>query len=178
MGTDSIKLFDKALADQILAMDQDQLVRFLQENLDRLTHRTLFYNPVPSEMAETGRSVADAVQGLIAGRDYTMSELKTSIIEDFAFGPEEILMDYWGCYAANFVDHPEGAISSLNYLQEEEEERFVLLRAEHVAKMIKSLREHIHDVTIMDAKKIDKVDEWRALCAANPDYFVAYQFDF
>ena len=31
MGTDSVKLFNKALADQILAMEQALLVHFLEE---------------------------------------------------------------------------------------------------------------------------------------------------
>lgn len=147
MGTDSIKLFNKALADRILAMDQDELIRFLGD-----------------------ASLLDP--------EFTLSPMKSPIVCEYAFGNEEILIDYWGCYAAVFAGHPEGSISSLDYLPGEEEETFLLLRPEHVEMMIKSLREHSDDLTIMNADEIDKVEEWKAFCAANTGYFVAYLFDF
>src|ERR1044071_7676795 len=82
MGTDSVQLFDKALADRMLAEGDDPLA---------------------------------------------------------ALGDEEIYLDYWGCYAEVFDGHPEGSISSLDYLPDEEDETFLLLRPEHVDRMIKSL---------------------------------------
>ena len=75
--------------------------------------------------------------------------MKSDLAQDFAFGVEEILLDYWGCYPEVFGDHPEGSISSLDYLPDEEEERFLLLRPEHVDKMILSLREHLSDLRVM-----------------------------
>lgn len=75
MGTDSLKLFNKTLADQMLAMGREPLV---------------------------------------------------------ALGDEEIYLDYWGCYAEVFDGHPEGSISSLDYLPGQEEEIFLLLRPDHV----------------------------------------------
>jgi hypothetical protein len=177
MGTDRIRLFDKPLGDSILAMDQHGLIQFLEQNLDKLSHRTWHFNPVDFELKQNGGSITDVVQRLL-DEDYTLPQLKSSMVQDFAFGEEEILIDYWGCYAALFVDHPEGSISSLDYLPDEEEETFVLLRAEHVARMTASLRAHIDDLSVMDAKQIEKVEEWQALCSTNPNYLVAYQFDF
>jgi len=154
MGTDRIRLFDKRLGDRILAMDQHGLLEFLKDKVD-----------------------ADAVHGFFAG-DYTMPQVKSLVIQDVAFGNEEILIDYWGCYAKVFAGHPAGSISSLDYLPDEQEETFLLLRAEHVAQMTASLRAHMDDLSVMDAKQIEKIEEWQALCAANPNYWVAYQFDF
>ena len=121
MGADSVQLFDKALADRMLAEGRDPLV---------------------------------------------------------ALGDEEIYLDYWGCYAEVFDGHPEGSISSLDYLPDEEEETFLLLRPDHVDRMIKSLREHSDDLSIMDEEQIGKLEKWRDFCAANPNYMVAYFIDF
>jgi len=121
MGTDSVKLFDKALADRMLAEGRDPLV---------------------------------------------------------ALGDEEIYLDYWGCYAEVFDGHPEGSISSLDYLPDEEEETFLLLRPDHVDRMVRSLNEHRDDLNIMDKEQLEKLERWRDFCAANPSQMVAYIFDF
>lgn len=121
MATDSLKLFDKILADQILALGREPLS---------------------------------------------------------AFGDEEIHLDYWGCYAKVFDGHPEGSISSLSYSPEHEEETFLLLRPDHVDQIIKSLYDHIDDLSVMDKEQIEKLERWRDFCAANPSHMVAYLFDF
>ena len=121
MATDSLKLFDKTLADQMLAMGREPLI---------------------------------------------------------ALGDEEIHLDYWGCYAEVFDGHPEGSISSLDYLPGEAEETFLLLRPNHVDQIVKSLSEHMDDLSIMDKERVRKVERWRDFCAANPGYMVAYLFDF
>lgn len=121
MGTDSIKLFDKALGDRRLASGVDPLV---------------------------------------------------------ALGVEEIYLDYWGCYSHVFQGHPEGSISSLDYVSGEEEETFLLLRPEHVDLMVRSLYEHADDLSVMNQEQIAQVERWRDFCAANPSHLVAYMFDF
>lgn len=121
MGTDSLRLFNKTLADLILATGRE---------------------PLP------------------------------------AFGDEELPLDYWGCYAEVFDGHPDGSISSLDYLPDQEEETFLLLRPDHVGQIVRSLRDHLDDLSIMDKEKIDKVESWKEYCSTNPDYLVAYVFDF
>ena len=148
MGTDSVKLFDKALGDRILAMDHHGLVTFLRENAH------------------------------IVDNELTLSQLKSQAVFDFAFGDEELLVDYWGCYAHVFAGNPAGSISSLEYLPDEEEETFLLLRAEHVEQIVQSLREHMDDLRVMREKDVDQLDEWRQLCAGNDNYRVAYLLDF
>ena len=177
MGTDSIKLFNKRLSDQILAMDLQQLTEFLEENIGVLEKKDFSFSTVLFVMKQTGSSVSDAVETLLSD-EHTLTGLKTEAIDDFAFGDDVILLDYWGCYCEVFDGHPEGSISSLDYLPGEQEETFLLLRPEHVGRMIKSLHEHIDDLSIMNTEKIAKVEEWRDYCAANPNYMVAYMFDF
>ena len=177
MGTDSVKFFDKIMADQILAMVQEEFIGFLEENQAALQHNSSIVNPVVFAMAQHNRPVADTVRRLLA-TEFSLSTLKTAVAQDFAFGKEEINLDYWGCYAEVLGDHPPGSISSLDYLPEQPEETFLLLRSEHVELMTTSLQEHINDLTIMDQGQIKKLEEWSRLCAARPGYYVAYLFDF
>jgi len=177
MGTDSIKLFNKTLADQILAMERQSLTRFLEENIGVLKQKDFTLSSVLYEMEQSGGSVSDAVERLISG-EYTLTGLKIEAIQDFAFGDEEIYLDYWGCYAEVFDGRPEGSISSVEYLPDQEEKTFLLLRLDHVDQMIRSLYNHINDLSVMDEEKIKKIEKWRSFCAANPDYIVAYMFDF
>jgi hypothetical protein len=43
--------------------------------------------------------------------------------------------------------------------------------------MIRSLYEYINDLRMMNKEKIEKLEEWRNFCAANPAYMLAYKFD-
>lgn len=95
-----------------------------------------------------------------------------------ALSEEGIYLDYWGCYAEVFDGPPEGSISSLDYLPDEEEETFLLLRPDHIDQMVKSLHEHRNDLNIMDEEQIGKLEKWRDFCVANPNYMVAYFMDF
>jgi hypothetical protein len=175
MGTDSLKLFNKTLADQILAMARESLIRFLEENIGILKQKNSL-STVLYEVEQRGISVSDAVNRLLS-EEFTLTGLKIEVIDDFAFGDEEIYLDYWGCYIV-FDGYPEGAISSLDYLPDQEEEIFILLRPDHVDQMIKSLYDHINDLEIMVEEEIEKVEEWRNYCAANPSYLMAYMSDF
>ena len=177
MGTDSVKLFNKALADQILAMEQATLVHFLEEHIDTLKQKTFTISLIVFEMKESGGSVSDAVGSLLSG-EQTFTNLRADVAQDFGFGDEEIYLDYWGCYSHVFSGHPEGSISSLDYLPNQLEEIFLLLRAEHVDQMIKLLHEHADDLKVMKASDIERLEEWRDLCTTNPRYMVAYHFDF
>ena len=177
MGTESIKLFNKTLADQILVMERVPLTRFLEANIDILKQKEFTLNSVLYEIEQNGGTVSDAVETLLSSES-TLTGLKTEVAQDFAFGDEEIHLDYWGCYAEVFDGHPEGSISSLDYLPDQEEEIFLLLRPDHVGQIVKSLHEHLDDLSVMDREKIEKVESWEEYCAANPGYMIAYVFDF
>ena len=176
MGTDKAQLFNKALADQILAMEQAPLVRFVEENIDVLKRKPFNLSLIVFEMEQRGGSVSDAVGRLLS--EQTFTRVRADVAEDFGFVDEEIYLDYWGCYSHVFKGHPEDSISSLDYLPDQEEEIFLLLRAEHVDQMIKSLHEHADDLSVMKIRDIEKLEEWRDLCAADQRYMVAYLFDY
>lgn len=104
MGTASVKLFNKAVANQILAMEQASLV---------------------FEVDQNGGSVSETIGRLLSG-EQTFTEMKADVTQDFGFRDEEIQFDYWGCYSHVFNGYPEGSISSLGYLPNQEEKIFLL----------------------------------------------------
>src|SRR5215510_10346754 len=103
MGTDSVKLFNKAVADQILVMEQRALVDFLEQNIDVLKRKTFTLSLIVFDREKNGGSVSDAVERVLS--EQTFTELKVNVARDFAFGDEEIYLDYWGCYSHVFVGH-------------------------------------------------------------------------
>ena len=177
MGTDFVKLFNKALADQILAMGQEPLTSFLEENISALQQKPATLSLVLLEMEQKGSSVSDSVERLLSV-EQTFSQLRAEVAQDFAFGDAEIYLDYWGCYAHVFSDHPDLSISSVDYLPDQEEETFLLLRPQHIAQMIASLREHGDDLTVMSIDDIKKLEEWMNFCVADPRYMLSYHFDY
>jgi hypothetical protein len=128
-------------------------------------------------MEQNGGSVSDAVERLLSG-EQTFTELKTDVVQDSAFGDEEILLDYWGCYAHVFAGYSEDSISSLDYLPDQEEETFLLLRPEHIDQMVESLHEHADDLSIMDKGDVERLEGWRDFCTSNPGCLVAHLLDY
>lgn len=176
MGTDSVKLFNKTLADHILTMDRPELTQFLETNIDLLKQKAFPLSIALVDLEAAGDSVAQAVEQLLSEQSFT--SFQSSVVQDFAFGDDEIYLDYWGCYAAVFGESPKGSISNLDLFPAEEEETFVLLLPDHVNQMIKSLSEHADDLTVMDDEQIEKLESWKNFCATNPGIMFAYLFDF
>jgi hypothetical protein len=181
MGTDSVKLFNKMLSDRILEMTKSKLIRYVEENLDSLKEMKksggFVYSVVLFELDERGGSVAEAVERLIA-ENYTLEHLKEELIHDFAFGVEEVHLDYWGCYAEVFTEgNPKGSLSSMKYFGYEEE-MYLFLKPPQVDRMIRSLKQHLDDLQIMEKAEIERLEYFRDFCVGHPGYWVAYIFDF
>lgn len=94
-----------------------------------------------------------------------------------AWGDEEVHLDYWGCYEQVFDQRPAGSISSRDLQPGEERETFLLLRAEHVDQIIKSLNSHLEELSVMRREQLDTLEKWKALSYANHHYMVAYLFN-
>ena len=90
---------------------------------------------------------------------------------DFAFGDEDLYLDYYGCWIEVFRDEPEGIITSTEYLHETKGEVwFTLLQPNHVDQIIESLRKHMNELTIMSQTGVEKVIQFRNYCVTNPGY--------
>jgi len=101
------------------------------------------------------------------------------VAEQAATSEEEIALDYWACFAEVFSEgEPSGSISSRDYLPHQEEERFLLLNAEHLDQMLASLRAHADDVQIMSTADIRRLEKWRDRLRADPKLRAAYFFDY
>jgi hypothetical protein len=181
MGADSVRLFDKGVSDHILGLSKPDLIRYLEERLDTLRRKETagawIHSLVLSELNQRGGSVAEAVEQLLAEKN-PLAQLKEELVYDLAFGEEVILLDYWGCYVHVFSEgDPKGSLSSMKYLKDEEE-AFLLLKPIHVDRMIRSLKEHINDLQVMDKTAIQRLEYMRDFCAGHPSHWVAYEFDF
>ncbi|MGB8508979.1 MAG: hypothetical protein WCD76_11275 [Pyrinomonadaceae bacterium] len=93
-----------------------------------------------------------------------------------AWGEEEIFLDYWGRYDQVFDERPDGSISSGDLLQPEEEGTFLLLRSEHVDRIIKSLNSHIDELSMTTREQLGTLEKWKSLSLATHRNMVAYIF--
>jgi hypothetical protein len=193
VGTDTIQLFNKGIADRILAMDLDMLKRFVEENTP-VWLKDSFYglHSLRAEIDRNGVSVSEAVDTVLTKGWYTFPELKASVAKSFAFGDERISLtfgddriwlDYYGCYAEVFEEsssRPTLDLYELLYQLQIDEDgpSVLLLETNHLEQMIQSLHEHIHELRIMDTDDVKRLESWRDFCVANPDYMVAYHFDY
>jgi hypothetical protein len=183
MGTDWLSLFNKSLADQIVAMSQQGLTRFLEENVDVLREKDkrgrVSYSSVFFVMQQYKLSVKDAVRRL--AKDTSLRNVRTMVAFDFAFGEEWVYLDYWGCFAHVFTeDEPEGSVSCRVYEGRNADCGWVLLKPSHVDRIVRSLKEHPDDLPVMKrmGTGIERVEYLRDFCLGHPGYWVAYHIDY
>ncbi len=99
-------------------------------------------------------------------------------IRAVCFSEANIYLDYYGCFAHLGYEW-ENSISSLEIFPDcEDGETFILLKPEHVDKIVNSLRKHIKILTVISEKEINEILKFKKLCAANDGLMVAYMFDF
>jgi hypothetical protein len=53
-----------------------------------------------------------------------------------------------------------------------------LLTDENVMAILRGLDTHVHGLTIMEPRDVDRIREWQTFCRANPGFCVVYQIDF
>jgi len=181
MGADSVRLFHKSLSDQILVMKKSDLILFLEENLGVLKQRQesgeFIFCEVLDELEEGGGSIAETIERMIA-QTHSLAEIKYDLVINYAFGEERIYLDYWGCYAHVFSEgDPNGSISSMEYFGETEGSYLFLMPA-HVDLMIRSLKEHLDDLPVMEKEGIERLEHFRDFCLSDPNYMIAYEFDY
>jgi hypothetical protein len=176
MGTDRVKLFDKHLADTVLAMNRSELEAFITERADSLQAKQLYC------YLDFTVPLRDAIDKVLSGRPPSKSEaeqfaeFRQNVALDLALGEQEIAIDYWGCYCETLMS-ATGMLSCMDYMRFEEEV-FLLLLPEHVDLMLASLREHATDLNIMGPAEVQELQHFRDHCRENADYRVAYFLDF
>ena len=94
-----------------------------------------------------------------------------------AWGDEEIFLDRWGLYEQVFGERPKGSISNRDLLRPDEEGTFLLLRSEHVGRILESLYSHADELSVMSKEQLGTLEEWKSLSLANHRHMVAYIFN-
>lgn len=73
MGTDSVKLFNKALSDQILTLSQLRITDFVEKNLNYLKQKEekggFVHSLIVLELKDRGGSIAETVERLIKNQN-------------------------------------------------------------------------------------------------------------
>jgi len=172
MGTDWVRLFDKRLCDEIVALDSSALTIFVSSRLGELGK----YNEFRSGFAEDV-PVPDRFQHLIDS-GLSEQELKYGLVDSLCVFGEWLHLDYWACYVEVFNDDPPGSIPDREIFPHVKEQQFLLLRPEHVDQMIRSLDAHRGEVTVMEEKDIGLLRQWRDRCMIDNGTMVAYFLDY
>jgi len=58
------------------------------------------------------------------------------------------------------------------------EQRYLLLRPEHVEKMLTSLEEHWKEVQVMQEGQLSQLRVWKTRCVKDSGHMVAYFYDY
>ena len=175
MGTDTLKLFDRQVAESILAMDRNALAQYLDSRAEELRKCPAF--TLPGHLLEFVRSENPSLYlNELLGGGLSLDELKADIVYHIAFGDEEIFLDYWGCFAEVLGGDPDQPLDGTEYLPALEEPGFCLLSVRHVDQILASLQVHRHELQV--DTDLDLLAAWRERVAGEPAVCVAYVFDF
>jgi hypothetical protein len=171
MGTDWVRLFKKRLCDEIVALDPSGLATFLSCHLADLDEHSEFCYGFAESLPAPDRLRQLQASGL------SEQELKRSLVDSLCVFGEWLYLDYWACYTEVFVSNPAGSIADLDIFPHLREQRFLLLRPEHVDQMIESLDAHRAGVRMMQEKDVLLLMHWRDQCLNDPTTMVAYFLD-
>jgi len=172
MGADWMCLFDKRLCDEILSLAPATIHIFVQAHLLQLHDLSLFKCGFEEGVPTAVRFTRLREQGR------TDDELKADLVEHLCVSRERLTIDYWGCYAEVFTSgDPPGSIPDYKLFPHIEQQGYLLLRPEHVDRMLASLKEHRRDLRIMTEQQISQLRHWTAHCKKDPGYMMAYFYD-
>jgi hypothetical protein len=174
MGTDSIRLFDIDKCRRILSAPLDELFLIVGNN-EELLEQAVWSSCRP----ETTNLSIDGIRGLIRDDSAAQGHLRAEFVIADCFPPGKIHLDYWACYAEVFSSqHPVGSIFNTDLLPFQEEGWFLLLGAEDVDTMLRSLDAHRDEVRIMNEEQIARLRSIRDICRSDERWKPAYIFDY
>ena len=71
-----------------------------------------------------------------------------------------------------------GSIPDYKMFPHIREQRYLLLRPEHVEKMLTSLEEHWKEVQVMQEGQLSQLRVWKTRCVKDSGHMVAYFYDY
>ena len=172
MGADWVCLFDKRLCDEIISLAPANIPAFVESHLSVLhdfsEFKCGFAENVPAsirfrELREKGR---------------TDEELRADLVDHLCVSSDRLTVDYWGCYAEVFGSgDPPGSIPDYKLFPHIEQQTYLLLRPEHIDRMLALLEEHRNEMRIMDEPQLAQLRQWKVRCMEDASYMVAYFYD-
>jgi hypothetical protein len=168
MATDWVRLFDKGLCDEIVALSYSTLANFVAPRLRELEKYNVFRFGFSEETP-----AADRVR-LLLESGLSEQELKRILVDSLCVFGEWLYLDYWASYSEVFGYDPPGSISAMEIFPNLQELHFLLLRPEHLDQMLGSLDAHRAEVTVMEEKDISQLIQWRERCSNDSSMMVAY----
>jgi hypothetical protein len=172
MGTDWVSLFDRRLCDEILRLDLDGLTRVLEPRRNDVREFSLL-----GVKFGNGLRAPEIIKTL-REEGASLSRIRELLIDALCVSNEQIALDYWACYAEVFSQDPPGSTPDNKLFPEQEEQLYLLLLPEHVDQMLASLKTHAAEVRVMREEQINKLRDWRDMCAREKSHQVAYFFDY
>jgi hypothetical protein len=148
MGTDWVRLFDKGLCDLILARQFQDFAPLIEPRVNELDEFSEFRYAFDKDC-----SLPERINYLIKD-GHSEADLKYRLIESFCPRSKPLPIDYWACHAEIFVADPPGSIPDLALFLDLKEQRYLLLKAQHVDQMLDSLTAHRVEVKNMPEKQI------------------------
>src|SRR5215467_14047884 len=137
MGADWVCLFNKRLCDEILALTSANIPAFVQLHLPALHEFSEFKCGFEQDVQVSVRCRRLHEQGR------NDEELKADLVDHLCVSSDPLVVDYWGCYVEAFagVDPPD-SIADYRIFPHIQQQGYLLLRPEHVNRMLASLEEH------------------------------------
>jgi hypothetical protein len=93
----------------------------------------------------------------------------------------ELRIDYWGCFVEVLMKLDVERTCETNLVLDPDDldgAHVYFLEAAHADEMIRSLRAHWSEVTVMKEPQLQRLVEFRDGCASNPGLRIAYHIDF
>ena len=173
MGADWVCLFDKRLCDKILSLSSANIQSFVDSHLSELRWSSEFKCRFAEDVPANVRVKQLREQGL------TDEALKADLVDHLCVISDDLTVDYWGCYAEVFSSgDPPGSIPDYRIFPHIKEQRYVLLRPEHVEQMLASLEEHRPEVQVMQEGQLRQLRDWKTRCVEDSGHMVAYFYDY
>lgn len=175
MGLDYLKRFDWALAARIQRMGAAELADLFTERLP--AWRAGGGRPSSEVLdlaARTGRPAAEIVDELLA-EGCTLTELRNDAVHELCLQGEDVPLDARGSWAEVLLEGPGNALSSLDVLPGTDEERFLLLRPQHLDAILQAVQDEEPEARAPSG--LEAIARLRDACASRPGLLVAYCFD-
>jgi hypothetical protein len=172
MGADWLSLFDKLLCDEIISLAPANLPVFVEAHLAALHDFSEFKCGFTQDLP------ADVRLGQLREQGRTDEELKADLVDHLCISSDRLTVDYWGCYAEVFASgDPSGSIPDYKLFPHITQQGYLLLRPEHVERILASLEEHGRELRVMQEPQLAQLREWKIKCVEDPGHMVAYFYD-